>query len=160
VRIANRQVMEVHDQRELPDPYSAVYHDWSEDPYGGGWHEWKANYRIDDVMCRMRHPVDSEDIYIVGSAYSYGQGWAEGALDTAESTLEDFFGLPRPTWLKDPSYQLMPIPCPGGCGDIEDQCIETEDCRKALDSMTPNCLAPGCSLDDTLSGNCGGQEDS
>ena len=34
------------------------------DPYGGGWHEWKANYRLDEVMCRMRKPVDDLDIHI------------------------------------------------------------------------------------------------
>ena len=57
VQIANRQVAEVHALPELPMPYSAVYHTWNEDPYGGGWHEWKANYRLDEIMCRMRKPV-------------------------------------------------------------------------------------------------------
>ncbi len=100
VQIANRQVAEVHALPEIPMPYSAVYHTWNEDPYGGGWHEWKANYRLDEIMCRMRKPVPEHDIHIVGEAYSYGQGWVEGALDTAESTLQDFFGLKRPAWLK------------------------------------------------------------
>jgi hypothetical protein len=27
------------------------------------------------------------------------QGWAEGALQTAEHVLQDHLGLPRPTWL-------------------------------------------------------------
>ena len=96
VDTANRQVAQVHALPELPEPYSAVYHTWNEDPYGGGWHEWKANYRLDEVMCRMRKPVAKEDIFIVGEAYSYGQGWVEGALDVAESMLEDFFGLGVP----------------------------------------------------------------
>jgi monoamine oxidase len=137
VQVANKQVAEVHALPEIPMPYSAVYHSWNEDPYGGGWHEWKANYRLDEVMCRMRKPVSNQDVHIVGEAYSYGQGWVEGALDTAESTLQDFFGLSRPHWL-DKTYALMPNPCPG-CGDL-DGCIECKNCTKNLASMTPNCL--------------------
>jgi lysine 2-monooxygenase len=137
VQVANRQVASVHALPEIPMPYSAVYHTWNEDPYGGGWHEWKANYRLDEIMCRMRKPVHGQDIYIVGEAYSYGQGWVEGALDTAESALEDFFGLERPAWLKK-SYALLPNPCPG-CGDLEG-CVECEDCSATLDSITPSCL--------------------
>jgi hypothetical protein len=138
VYVANKQVAQVHALPEIPQPYSAVYHSWNEDPYGGGWHEWKANYRLDEIMCRMRKPVEDQDIYIVGEAYSYGQGWVEGALDTAESMLEDFFGLKRPAWLKK-SYQLMANPCPG-CGDLEGF-IEFEDKDgKILDNITPNCL--------------------
>jgi monoamine oxidase len=140
VHVANSQVAEVHALPSIDAPYSAVYHSWNEDPYGGGWHEWKANYRLDEVMCRMRKPVESEDVYIVGEAYSYGQGWVEGALDTAESMVEDFFGLKRPGWL-DKDYPLMPNPCPG-CGDLEG-CIEFHDPDgKILASVTPNCLEP------------------
>ena len=138
VEVANKQVAAVHALPELPMPYSAVYHTWNEDPYGGGWHEWKANYRLDEVMCRMRKPVADLDIHIVGEAYSYGQGWVEGALDTAESMLEDFFGLKRPHWLVPKDYALMPNPCPG-CGPL-DGCIECKDCGKTLDSVTPSCL--------------------
>jgi monoamine oxidase len=140
VQVANSQVAEVHALPEIDPPYSAVYHTWNEDPYGGGWHEWKADYRLDEVMCRMRKPVASEHIYIVGEAYSYGQGWVEGALDTAESMAEDFFGLERPPWLQA-DYPLLPNPCPG-CGDL-DGCIEFKDPGSTiLDSVTPDCLTP------------------
>lgn len=156
VEAANRQVAEVHDQKQIPEPYSAVYHDWAQAPYGGGWHEWKANYRIDEIMCRMRHPVEKESIYIMGSAYSYDQGWVEGALNTAESTLEEFFGLPRPKWLKDKTYQFMPIPCPGGCSDMENSCIECKE-KGSLNAMTPNCEDPGTTLADVLKKAKGGK---
>jgi monoamine oxidase len=137
VNIANRQVAQVHALPEVPTPYSAVYHSWNEDPYGGGWHEWKANYRLDEIMCRMRKPVRTEDIFIVGEAYSYGQGWVEGALDTAESTLQEFFKLKRPAWLNK-DYPLLPNPCPG-CGPLEG-CVECTDGGKGLAAITPNCL--------------------
>lgn len=139
VEIANKQVAAMHALPELPMPYSAVYHTWNEDPYGGGWHEWKAGYRLDQIMCRMRKPVPDEDIHIVGEAYSYQQGWVEGALDTAESMLQDCFHLKSPSWL-DPTYALMPNPCPG-CKDL-DSCIECKDCGTTLSGLTPSCLDP------------------
>jgi lysine 2-monooxygenase len=140
VDIANRQIAELHAVPQIPQPYSAVYHDWSDDPYGGGWHEWKAGFRLDHIMCQMRKPVPSHDIHVVGEAYSYVQGWVEGALDTAESTLQEFFGLPKPVWLKDPNYPLLPNPCPC-CGDLTG-CIECKGCGKTLADITPNCCKP------------------
>ncbi|MEY2442848.1 MAG: hypothetical protein QOJ46_2274 [bacterium] len=139
VEVANQQVAAVHALPQIPMPYSAVYHSWNEDPYGGGWHEWKADYRLDQVMCQMRKPVAGVDIHIVGEAYSFGQGWAEGSLDTAESTLHEFFGLEPPSWLKVPESALMPIPCPGGCESVKG-CIEATGAAKTLADVTPNCL--------------------
>ncbi|MDD0974005.1 flavin monoamine oxidase family protein [Pseudomonas fontis] len=133
VRIAQRQVTQVHDQVELPAPYSAVYHAWDADPYGGGWHEWKANYRLDLIIHKMRHPVDDQAIYIVGEAYSYGQGWVEGALTVAESTLQDFFKLSRPSWLPE-QYQLLPDQGPA---EIEPPTpMACKDCAKTLEQVT------------------------
>lgn len=137
VFVANKQLAEVHAMQEIPQPYSAVYHDWSSDPYGGGWHEWKANYRIDEIMWRMLKPVAKDDIYIVGEAYSIGQGWVEGALTTAEQMLEKYYGLARPSWL-DKNYELMPVP-DGGCGELTG-CIPATAMDASLQSMTPNCL--------------------
>lgn len=139
VDVANRQVATVHALPQVPEPYAAVYHTWEDDPYGGGWHEWKAGYRLDQIMCRMLKPVANQDVYIVGEAYSIGQGWVEGALDTAEQMLQTYFELKPPKWL-DPSYALMPVPFPAGCGDIDDQCIACFDCGTMLDAVTPNCL--------------------
>jgi hypothetical protein len=141
VRIAHKQVEEVHGLPEIPLPYAAAYHSWNEDPYGGGWHEWKAGYRLDEIMCRMRKPLPKQDIYIVGEAYSFGQGWVEGALDTAESTLQDFFGLKPPAWLNMNGNVLLPNPCPG-CGPIHDDppgCVPVNAKTKPLDPITPNC---------------------
>jgi lysine 2-monooxygenase len=138
IQAANRQVAEVHGLPEIPMPYSAIYHSWNEDPYGGGSHKWKANYRLDQIMCRMRKPVAEHNIHIVGEAYSYSQGWVEGALDTAESTLQEFFGLKTPAWLAPKDYSLMPNPCPG-CDDLESG-VKCKDGAKVLDSITMNHL--------------------
>ncbi|KJR39134.1 amine oxidoreductase [Vibrio navarrensis] len=120
---AHRQVEALHDQKNLQMPYSAIYQQWGDDPYGGGWHEWKANYRLDEIICRMRHPVKEQKIYIIGEAYSYEQGWVEGALNTAESTLAEFFTLPTPNWVvahknynewKKTHFNYLPIDCGNG----------------------------------------------
>lgn len=148
VEIAQRQIETLHNQKELPKPYSAVYQEWSDDPYGGGWHEWKANYRIDKIMCQMRHPVDKQEIYIVGEAYSYEQGWVEGALNTAESMLEEFFELPKPQWLisdcgyekwlkANHNYNFIPVPCPGGCNSEQTKNPTTcKNCGNTLTDVT------------------------
>ena len=143
VDVASRQIAQVHALPQVPEPYAAVYHTWNEDPYGGGWHEWKANFRLDRIMCQMRKPVAAHDIHIVGEAYSLGQGWVEGALDTAESTLQDFFGMKPPRWL-DPDYALMPNPCPpgdpcGGCGDLSGG-VRSFGTSAMLAAVTPDCL--------------------
>jgi len=145
VRIAHKQVEEVHGLPEIPLPYAAVYHSWNEDPYGGGWHEWKAGYRLDQIMCRMRKPDPEQNIFIVGEAYSNGQGWVEGALDTAESTLQDFFGLRPPSWLHMHGNTLLPNECPG-CGNIGDEhavCVPVTKSTQDLSSITPNCNDEG-----------------
>lgn len=139
VTVATMQISEVHAQQSVPLPYSVVYHDWSGDPFGGGWHEWKANYRLDQIMWRMLKPVDHDDIYICGEAYSIGQGWVEGALTTAEQLLEKYFGLSRPRWLLSTTYELMPCPdgdCVSTCG-----CVQAKAMEATLASMTPSCLA-------------------
>lgn len=118
VRVAHEQVEEVHGLPQIPEPYAAVYHSWDEDPYGGGWHAWKAGFRLDEIMGRMRKPVPEHHIYIVGEAYSFDQGWVEGALATAESTLKEFFRLPQPEWLKLGNKALLPSSCPE-CGPLD-----------------------------------------
>ena len=50
-------------------------------------------------MPKIRKPVDNEEVYICGEAYSINQGWVEGALQTAELMLDEHFGLKPPKWL-------------------------------------------------------------
>jgi hypothetical protein len=65
----------------------------------------------------------------------------EGALDTAESTLQEFFGLKIPAWLAPKDYPLLPNLCPG-CDDL-DGAVKVKDCAKILDAITPNSLKAG-----------------
>jgi hypothetical protein len=45
-------------------------------------------------MPAIVNPVAGLPVYICGEAYSHEQGWAEGALQTAELMLTRYFGLP------------------------------------------------------------------
>ena len=99
VQAAQDLVREVHGLEFVPEPYTAAYHDWSDDPYGAGWHAWKAGTRFWEIMPKIRKPVKGEDVFICGEAYSINQGWVEGALQTAELMLEEHFDLKRPSWL-------------------------------------------------------------
>lgn len=82
----------------VPEPVETVFMDWGLNPFGAGYHAWAAHYDICDVMQRVRKPSlltggPDASIYIVGSAYSNDQAWVEGAFCTAESVLNDFFGV-------------------------------------------------------------------
>ena len=147
VDTAQFQISVLHNQKGLPTPYSAVYQEWSANPYGGGWHEWKAGYRIDEIMCRMRNPVKEQDIYIVGEAYSYEQGWVEGALNTAESMLEEYFDLKIPSWLTSDkdyetwlkanhNYNFLPLSCPGCTCTLENNPNICGNCKEVLNEVT------------------------
>jgi len=101
VESAHQQILAVHNLVDIDQPYTAVYHNWSEDPYGGGWHEWKAGYRYDLLMPKIRQPVAHERVFICGEAYSNNQGWVEGSLQTAEHVLLKHFDLQWPDYLSD-----------------------------------------------------------
>jgi hypothetical protein len=103
VQTAQEQVREVHGLKFVPEPYTAVYHDWGEDPYGAGWHAWKAGEKFWEIMPYMRG-IPGEKVHVCGEAYSIGQGWVEGALQTAELMLKEHFGLKRPDFIPRKYY--------------------------------------------------------
>jgi hypothetical protein len=86
------------DYSAVPEPLEACYMDWSLPPFNAGYHEWAPHYDIADVQRKIRKPSQliagqDADIFIVGEAYSNDQAWVEGAYCTAESVLNDFFGI-------------------------------------------------------------------
>ena len=103
VNEAQEQVKEVHGLKFVPRPYTAVYHDWGDDPFGAGWHAWKAGKEFWDIMPYLRG-IPGENVHICGEAYSIGQGWVEGALQTAELMLKEHFGLERASFIPAEYY--------------------------------------------------------
>ncbi len=103
VKMLRKQLAAVHfgpqsDYSDVPEPLEARYMDWSLPPFNAGYHAYAAHYNICDVQQKIRKPsqlIKGEDanIFIVGETYSNDQAWVEGAFCTAESVLNDFFGI-------------------------------------------------------------------
>jgi hypothetical protein len=103
VKMLRKQLAELHfgpnsDYSSVPEPKEAAYIDWSLPPFNAGYHAWAAHYDIADVQQKIRKPsqlIEGADVnvFIVGEAYSNDQAWVEGAYCTAESVLNDFFGI-------------------------------------------------------------------
>jgi hypothetical protein len=103
VKMLRKQLAAVHfgpqsDYSAVPPPLEARYMDWSLPPFNAGYHAYAAHYNICDVQQKIRKPSQlikgaDADIFIVGEAYSNDQAWVEGAFCTAESVLNDFFGI-------------------------------------------------------------------
>jgi hypothetical protein len=96
-----RQLKEMHGARFAPAPYAAAYKDWGEDPYGGGVNFWNIHAKSWEVIPRIAKPKEEVPVYICGEAYSNGQGWVEGALETAELVLQTHFDLAPPAWVTE-----------------------------------------------------------
>lgn len=97
----HRQLMEMHNIYDAPEPLEAAYMDWSDDPYGGAVHFWNSGYKSWEILEEMTKPVDNFPCFICGEAYSTNQTWVEGALQTAEIVLQKHFKLSEPKWLKN-----------------------------------------------------------
>jgi monoamine oxidase len=98
------EVKELHGLRSIPQPYFALYRNWTEDPFGGGYHGWGAGVDVGAVMRSMRKPYPDEDVHVVNEAWSDQQGWVEGAFCVAEHTLLDYFKAPVPDWFPKDYY--------------------------------------------------------
>lgn len=99
------QLNKLHGHKIAQVPTGALYFDWGNDPYGGAWHAWAPHYRSWEVRPWMRQPNPGLDLFICGEAYAQRNGWVEGAINSAERTLERL-GLSRPGWISDPDFQF------------------------------------------------------
>jgi hypothetical protein len=100
------QLKELHQVENIPQPYIAVFKNWSAKPFGGGFHFWKPHIKPWEVAKRVRRPKQNENVYICGEAYAASeQTWVEGALKTTELMLQKNFKLEKPEWLSL-SYNL------------------------------------------------------
>jgi len=89
VRDLMKQIRHAHNDTNIPDPYAAVFQDWTE---YGAWHAWN----IGVVSQEARNILRSSNLgntYICGEAYSDAQGWVEGALRSCEKMLIDRFKI-------------------------------------------------------------------
>lgn len=84
----------------IPVPTGAAYRNWARDPFGGAFHTWNVGVDAAEVEAKMLMPDAGTPLFICGDAYSSDQGWAEGALATAERVMQRHLGLAPPGWLK------------------------------------------------------------
>ncbi|WP_281613156.1 FAD-dependent oxidoreductase [Flammeovirga sp. SubArs3] len=99
VKYMHQQIQEMHGVKYAPAPYAAAFKDWSEDPFGGGVNFWNIGEKSWEIIPKICKPVDNVDLFICGEAYSNGQGWVEGAFETAEIVLQQHFKLSEPSWV-------------------------------------------------------------
>lgn len=104
---ARRQLSEMHEDTDAPEPVGALYVDWGSEAHGAGWHEWAPKQKSWEVGPRVQQPNAKGDIFVCGEAYSQRQGWVEGALNTAEAVLRRL-GLDEAPWLKAEAHAARP----------------------------------------------------
>lgn len=103
VKMLRQQLATLHfgpqaNYNAVPTPLETAYMDWSLPPFNAGYHAYASHYDVCDVQQKIRKPSQliegaDADIFIVGETYSNDQAWVEGAFCTAESVLNDFFGI-------------------------------------------------------------------
>jgi monoamine oxidase len=98
VKEMHRQLTLIHNMPDAPEPIDAAFQDWGDDPFGGAVHFWNPGYNSTKTMHEISHPVPNFPCYVCGEAYSQGQTWVEGAIQTSEIILRKF-GIPEPKWL-------------------------------------------------------------
>lgn len=98
-------VREVHREAQLvlgaasAEPMAAYFQDWTVDPFGGGWHYYALGHDGAADGKAIVKPFADIDLFICGEAYSFAQGWVEGALERAEAVLQRHFGVAPPPWI-------------------------------------------------------------
>jgi monoamine oxidase len=88
-----RQLAAIHGLPFIPDVVDASFMDWGDDPFGGGWNSWNIGVESWKVKEKILNPVKGAPVYICGEAYSDAQGWVEGALQTADMMLKEYFDI-------------------------------------------------------------------
>lgn len=85
---AHRQIRMLHPELSMADripmPTVALVKDWP-----GGWHAWCVHAKPWLVMKQLKRPMQGQNLYICGEAYSEDQGWVEGALRSVELALRE-----------------------------------------------------------------------
>jgi monoamine oxidase len=104
IHTVNTEAVPVSEFR-IPDPYDAACVDWSAEPFGGAYHAWNTGLKSWKMRNLIANPLESIPIFICGEAYSESQGYAEGALESAEFVLKSFFNLDPPGWITKSAAQ-------------------------------------------------------
>jgi len=80
----------------IPDSTFGVVKQWND-----AWHFWNVHEQPWETAEYLVQPFKSVRMFVCGEAYSLEQGWAEGALKSAERVLQ-VLGLGLPSWVDEP----------------------------------------------------------
>jgi lysine 2-monooxygenase len=80
------QLRAMHPDADIPEAAEAVAKFWP-----AAWHMWRPGARSWRNAPTMRGPHFNLPVYVCGEAFSTKQGWAEGALESAESLMRENF---------------------------------------------------------------------
>ncbi len=97
-RQAERQLAIMHGLDTTPKAYTGAFVDWSKAPNFGAHFFWKTGTRPEELMNYFQHPFVGERLYVIGSAYSLHPEWVEGALESSDALLKNYFFIDSPTW--------------------------------------------------------------
>ena len=99
---------------DVPDASEIMYRIWSEnDPVtrSDAAHFWRAGIKWWESYKEALQPQgEGGTIHLIGEVFSHNQGWAEGAVETAEHLLQEVLQLAAPSWLNNEDYcKSMPF---------------------------------------------------
>jgi len=86
-----REIREAHQDPSIPDPFAAIFQDWSLGPFA--WHNWNVGVDSLAVRTNLRKNYASIKTFVCGEAFSDYPGWVEGSLRSCEKLLIDQFNL-------------------------------------------------------------------
>jgi monoamine oxidase len=82
------QLQAIHPQAgPIPAPLGSAFQHWGSDPHETGWPFWLPGVNSDELIAVALQPDPALRIYLCGDSFSRAQGWAEGALETAEAVV-------------------------------------------------------------------------
>ena len=79
----HENLMELYPDIKIPKAIYYNLHFWD-----SGIHLWKPGVNPEKSYDRIMKPFPNKNVYIGGEAYSYNQGWIEGALDSCYDILK------------------------------------------------------------------------
>lgn len=98
---------------KVPDASEIKYRIWAaDDPVtrSDAVHFWKDGVKWWEKYQDALEPIKGGNLHLIGEVFSHNQGWAEGALETAEHLMQEVMNMNNPSWLEKKDYcKSMPF---------------------------------------------------
>lgn len=84
----------------IPAPQAYLMINWEKPPFDGFISKWGIVPSIPKTSHQITNINPNIPFYIVGDTWAANTGWVEGALQTSEYVLNNYFNINPPSWLK------------------------------------------------------------